>query len=81
MSDRAVVVALIVSFAALVTAHLTIAVGLLRRAPRWRSPVAFLVAPLAPYWAFAERMRIRGVVWLLSAAVYAVALLLASRAP
>lgn len=72
--DLALVIVLVVAFAALVTAHVTLALGLARRHPRWRALVAFFVVPLAPIWGWRERMRVRGVLWILSAAVYAVAL-------
>ena len=78
MNDRVVVGTLLVAFAAFVTTHVTIAVALLRRAPRWRAPVAFAVPPLALYWAVREQMRVRSVLWVVSGVAYAVALFLAS---
>ena len=65
---------LVLAFAALLTAHLTLAVGLVRRAPRWHGLVALLVAPLAPWWGWQARMRVRGVLWIAAAAVYVTAL-------
>ena len=59
-------------FALAATAHVAIAVGLVRQSPRWRGPVAFLVAPLAPYWAFQSGMRGRGGVWLVAVIGYVV---------
>jgi hypothetical protein len=73
MREIVVIGSLVGAFAALVTAHVTLALGLLRRRPRWRGPVAFVVAPLAPIWGWAAGMRGRSVVWLAAAAVYAVA--------
>jgi hypothetical protein len=61
------------SFTLLVTAHVWIVIGLLRRRPRWRAPLALVLAPLAPYWAIRERMRLRGATWLAAALAYAVA--------
>ena len=77
--DAAVLAVLVLAFATLVTAHVTLAFGLARRPPRWRGLVALVVAPLAPWWGWQERMRARGVVWLASALVYAIALGLALR--
>lgn len=74
--DVAVLVGLIASFALLVTAHLAIVFGLAMRTPRWRALVAFFVAPLAPYWALRDRMRVRAALWILAALGYAVAALL-----
>ncbi len=79
MSTRDIVVlsAVLVGFALLVTVHVTIAVGLVRREPRWRGLVAFIVAPLAPYYAFRARMPVRATAWLGAAAVYGTAMILA----
>jgi hypothetical protein len=76
--DEVVAIGLILAFAILATAHATIVAGLLARQPRWRGLAALVVAPLAPYWAW-QPMRRRAVVWVAAAAVYVVALLLASR--
>jgi len=73
-AELALVVVLVVAFAVLVTVHVTLAFGLLRRRPRWRGVVALFVAPLAPVWGWRERMRVRGVLWIAAAVVYGVAL-------
>jgi hypothetical protein len=64
---------LVVSFAILATAHLTLALGLVRRPPRWRAIVALVVPPLAPLWGWREKMRVRSAVWVAGALVYAIA--------
>lgn len=79
IGDVVVLVALVVAFAVLVTAHVTLAIGLARRPPRWRAPVALVIAPLAPWWGWRERMRIRGAIWIVAAVTYAAALFLARR--
>ncbi len=81
MSTRDVVVLsiLLVAFAALVTTHVTIAAGLLRRRPRWHALLAFVVAPLAPYYAAREQMRARTFAWIGALVVYVTALVLARR--
>jgi hypothetical protein len=79
MRDAITLLVLVVAFAALVTAHVTLAIGLARRGPPGRGVFALIVAPLAPLWGWRERMRIRGAVWVASAVVYAVALGLAMR--
>lgn len=76
--DEIVATALVLAFAVLVTAHVAIVAGLAGRAPRWRALPALVVAPLAPYWAW-PTMRRRAIVWLGSAAAYAVLRVLASR--
>jgi len=77
--DAVVLAVMLVAFAALVTAHVTLAIGLARRSPRWRAPIALVIAPLAPWWGWRERMRIRGSIWVVAALAYAGALLLARR--
>lgn len=64
---------LVVSFAMLATAHLTLVLGLARRPPRWRAIVGLVVLPLAPLWGWREKMRVRAVVWVAGALVYAIA--------
>lgn len=79
MSDSVVVGALVLSFALLVTTHVTIVAGLVARLPRWRAPLALFVPPLAPYWALRERMRVRAWVWVACVVVYAAARAMAGK--
>ena len=72
------VIAVVLAFAFLVTAHVAIAIGLAGRAPRWRALVALLFAPLAPYWAWKERMRVRAGLWAAGLVVYVAARVAAS---
>jgi hypothetical protein len=74
---------LIGSFAALVTTHVALVAGLLRRRPRWRGVVGLLppLAPLAVYWAFRERLHLRAALWLAWFTLYIVALAAAYRLP
>lgn len=78
MKDLIVVIAVSIAFAALLTAHVAIAFGLLGRRPRWRGPVAFAMIPLAPYWAWRERMRVRAIVWSGALVLYVIARIVAS---
>jgi hypothetical protein len=77
--DEAFSGGLVLAFALLVTAHVTLVAGLASRPPRWRAVAALVVFPLAPWWGRGERMYGRLVVWLASAAAYAVLLWMASR--
>jgi hypothetical protein len=77
--DEWVTLSLVLTFASLLTAHVTIVVGLLARPPRWRAPVAAVVFPLAPYWANRTGMHARSVVWLASALAYVASRWLAYR--
>jgi hypothetical protein len=77
---RLVFTLLVVAFATLLTAHITLAVGLGRRAPRWHALLALFVAPLAPWWGWQAKMRLRAALWMAAAAVYGVALGLSLRA-
>jgi hypothetical protein len=76
---RVVFATLVVAFATLVTVHITLAFGLACRHPRWRGLVALVVAPLAPFWGWQARMRVRGAVWVVAAAIYGIALTLSLR--
>ncbi len=76
--DEWVMAALVLAFASLVTAHVTLVVGLAARPPRWRAAVAALVAPLAPFWGLRAGMPVRSAIWIASAAAYAVARWLAA---
>jgi hypothetical protein len=69
--DLALTLALSAALAAWVTVHVALAVGLLRRPPRWRGVVAFFVAPVAPFLGFAAKLRVRSVMWLAFAIAYA----------
>src|SRR5262249_53077732 len=64
VKDGVAYIALIIAFATFVTAHAGIVAGLAFRTPRWRALVAFFVPPLAPFWAYQEKMRVRSVAWL-----------------
>jgi hypothetical protein len=75
--DLALYAAIVVSFAALVTAHAALVFGLARRTPHWRGPVGLVLAPLAPYWGFKAGLRVRSVLWLFALAAYVTALWLA----
>lgn len=77
MKDLIVVIAVLLAFALMVTAHVAITYGLARRQPRWRAAVAFVVAPLAPYWAWREQMKVRAWIWTGALVLYVAATVLA----
>jgi hypothetical protein len=68
--DIALLSVTLLAFALLVTVHFAIAFGLLQRPPRSRAFLAFVVVPLAPYFALRERMTFRAVAWIVSALAY-----------
>jgi hypothetical protein len=70
MKDGILVFGLVFAFAALVTVHVAIVLGLLWRDPRWRALAALFVPPLAPYWALRDGMLVRGVIWIGSVVLY-----------
>jgi hypothetical protein len=70
MKDATVVSGLVLAFATLVTVHVAIVLGLAGRDPRWRALVAFVLPPLAPYWALRDGMFKRGSVWIGSVVLY-----------
>jgi len=75
--DIAIMLTLVGSFAILCTTHLWLAVALTLRKPHWKGPVALVVAPLAPYWGHAARMRLRSTAWVVALSVYVLALIAA----
>jgi hypothetical protein len=77
--DGVLLAVLLLSFAAVVTAHVAIAVRLaVHGRPRYRGLVALVVPPLAPYWAYTVGFRALCWTWVASVTCYAVALTLAS---
>ncbi len=70
---------LLTAFATLVTMHVTLAIGLLLRAQRWRAAVGLIVPPLDPWWGWREKMRVRSALWGVAAVVYGAALIGAFR--
>jgi len=78
LKDMILVGAVVLAFALLVTAHLAIIVGLVAKTPRWRALAALVFAPLAPYWAWREHMRVRAGLWAAGLVIYVIALVLSS---
>lgn len=76
MKDTFVIVFAVLAFAVWLTAHVAITFGLARRQPRSRAAIAFVVPPLAPYWAFREGMRVRSIIWVAALVLYLVARML-----
>ncbi|MCU0690130.1 MAG: hypothetical protein MUF54_01885 [Polyangiaceae bacterium] len=72
--DVVLVVTVTTTFALLVTMQVTILAGLVHRKQYWHSLAALLLPVLAPYWAFAEGMRVRAWLWIASALSYAACL-------
>lgn len=77
MRDGAATIGVVLTFAALVTAHVATVFGLLLRRHGAAALGALVVPPLAPYWAFTRGMRSRAIVWIAAAVLYGVALALA----
>jgi hypothetical protein len=75
--DAVVLIALVVSFAVLVTAHVALAFGLTLARPRWRGPVSFVVPPLAPYWGMEAGMKRRAALWVTALVIYVLARIVA----
>jgi hypothetical protein len=77
--DEALAALLVVSFAVLVTAHVTLLAGLAARRPRWQALLALALPPAAPFLGWRARMNVRTVAWVLGAVGYAVTRWLAGR--
>lgn len=76
--DAFLVFAIVASFAAFITAHVALAVGLVARNPRARGLVALLVPPLAPYFGIREKMWARSILWGAALVAYVAARVAAS---
>lgn len=74
--DAAFTIGLVATFALLVTIHVVTVFGLAIRRHFTAALGSLVVPPLAPYCAFTRGMQIRAVAWVVSAALYAVVLLL-----
>ncbi len=77
--DEWITVALVIAFATLVTAQVTIVVGLFTRPPRWRALAAAIAPPLAPAFGIRAGMPGRAAIWIVSAVGYAFLRWLAGR--
>ena len=79
MTSRGLFAVLVVAFATLATAHVTLAIGLARRALFWRAVSSMVVVPMAPWWGWQTGMRVRAALWLAAGMVYAVTLFISWR--
>lgn len=70
-------VAVVVTFAVMVTVHVATVFGLLRRRRVGAALAALVLPPLAPWLAGRWGMRGRAIAWLVTAPLYVVALVLA----
>jgi hypothetical protein len=76
--DEIVAGSLVLAFAVVVTAHVTLVASLAWQTPRWRALVALVVPPMAPYWGW-NGLRRRSVLWVVAAAAYVLLRVVASR--
>jgi len=72
--DLLLVVLPALCFGLLVTVHVYLAAALAREVPLWRALLAFVVPPLAPYFAWAARRRVLMVTWVAALVAYAATL-------
>lgn len=77
MSAAALTLVLVVSFATLVTAHVSITYRVAADGHRALALACVLAPPLAPYAAFRSGRALRASVWLGACALYVVSLILA----
>lgn len=76
-SSLAAYIAIVLAFAAAITAHVALVFGIGKRLTWWRALTALAVVPLAPYFGFRARLRARSVVWLCCVLLYGVMLIVA----
>ncbi len=77
MRDEALTIAVVAAFALLVTVHLAIFYALVRRRHIAEGFGGLLALPAAPWLAFRNGMPALAILWIVSAALYAVAFVLA----
>jgi hypothetical protein len=70
-TDLALTIALAAVCAAWFTDHVALVVGIGRRGPWWRGLLAFVVVPLAPFFGWLARLRVRSVLWVALVVAYA----------
>jgi hypothetical protein len=76
-ADLVLSIALVASFAALITSHCALAFGLIARRTVQREGWLLLLpvtAWLAPYWGYRAGLRVRTAIWTVSLVVYVVSL-------
>ncbi len=74
-------IVLAIALVAFVAAHLAIVAGLAQRRAWLRAGIAFVIAPLAPWWGWEAGMRLRTMAWGAALALYAIGIAAASAAP
>lgn len=78
--NAVVTVALLGSFAALLTVHIAAVFGIAKKRAFGHAAGALVLPPLAPFFAFSRGMHVRAVMWCVFAAIYLVAFLMARTA-
>ncbi len=66
---------LVLGFATFVTTHLVLVIRFTVTRPRWRGPLALLLPPLAPIYAWREQRRWSTGLWIGAVSVYAAGML------
>lgn len=66
------------AFGVFACAQAALVIGLATRRPRWRALAGCLVPPLAAYWGWEAKLRVRSVIWLFALVIYGLAVLSAS---
>lgn len=72
--DLLLVVLPALCFGLLVTVHVYLSAVLMRELPFWRALLAFVVPPLAPYFAFVAKRRWLSLTWVVALVAYGVTL-------
>lgn len=78
--NAVVTAALLGSFAALLTVHIASVFGIAKKKAYAHAAGAFVLPPLAPFFAFSRGMHVRAIMWCVFALVYVAALLMARTA-
>lgn len=76
--DGTVMALIVLTFAAFCTTHVATSWSLGARGPWWRGAIAFVVPPLAPYWAIRGHLRRLSALWMGSLVAYVATRVLAA---
>lgn len=68
--DWAVMTLIVLTFASFCTAHVATSWTIGARGPWWRGALAFVVPPLAPYWAIRDHLQRLAALWVGSLVAY-----------
>jgi hypothetical protein len=68
--DLALIIVLVLSAGVLLSAHVSLSVGLARLGPWHRGLLAFVIPPLAPFWGYHGKLHTRSLIWIVAVTIH-----------